>query len=488
MSKANHSSLRKRLGAASLVPVAMAQFMTSGIALTAFAPAAAYAADMVDLNKLNPNLKDDAAERKPGQAPVPTTLEGGIWAESAKAEQKAKTSGERNHDAALHDYVNSVLDKAATPFGDDLRLYVMDRPFFNASMAPNGYTEVWTGTLLRCQSEDELAFVLGHEAGHFRHSHSVKTYQAAKDGQNAALAASMLLSVVAMGASMNAGSVQAIQNINNIASGLINIVYLGAVAAYFGYSRETESQADTYGLLYIKQAGYFTGAASDVWASRLDETAASDYERVRRSPARVNIFGGHPLETERLASLEKQERLLNGGASATRTEAEARAARSAYRAKIRPYLSAWLKDDLRRQDYGQTLWLVKRLSIDGEDAGLLSFYSGEAYRLRGGRSTDGPDLEKAIDAYKAALKSADAPKETHRQLGDVYRRLGATSDAVDAFKAYLAVAPDAADAWMVQDQIDTLNMQVPPPPAAAPSATSAPAAGTGTNTSGGTAS
>ncbi len=488
MSKANHTSCRKRLGAAALLPVAVAQLMTSGVALAAFTPAAAYAADAVDLNKLNANLKEDAAERKPGQTPVPTTLEGGIWAESAKAELKAKTSGERNHDAALHDYVNSVLDKASTPFGDDLRLYVMDRPFFNASMAPNGYTEVWTGTLLRCQTEDELAFVLGHEAGHFRHSHSVKTYQSAKDGQNAALAASMLLSVVAMGASMNAGSVQAIQNINNIASGLINIVYLGTVAAYFGYSRETEGQADTYGLMYIKQAGYYTGAASDVWASRLDETAASDYEKVRRSPARVNVFGSHPLETERLSSLEKQERLLNGGASATRTEEEAKAARSAYRGKIRPYLSAWLKDDLRRQDYGQTLWLIKRLSVDGEDAGLLNFYSGEAYRLRGGRGADGPDLERAIDAYKTALKSADAPKETHRQLGDVYRRLGATADAIDAFKAYLAVAPDAADAWMVQDQIDTLNMHVPPPPAAAPPATSAPANGTSTNTSGGTAS
>jgi beta-barrel assembly-enhancing protease len=479
MSKVNHTSCRRRLGAVALLPVALAQLMTSSIALSTFAPVAANAADTVDLNKLNPDLKEDAVERKPGQVPVPTTLEGGIWAESAKAEQKAKTSGERNHDAALHDYVNGVLDKAATPFGDDLRLYVMDRPFFNASMAPNGYTEVWTGTLLRCQTEDELAFVLGHEAGHFRHSHSVKTYQAAKDGQNAALAASMLLSVVAMGASMNASSVQAIQNINNIASGLINIVYLGTVAAYFGYSRETEGQADTYGLTYIKQAGYYTGAASDVWASRLDETAASDYEKVRRSPARVNVFGGHPLETVRLSALEKQERLLNGGASATRSEDDAKAARTAYRGKIRPYLSAWLKDDLRRQDYGQTLWVVKRLSIDGEDAGLLNFYAGEAYRLRGGRGAEGPDLEKAIDAYKTALQSSDAPKETHRQLGDVYRRLGATAEAIDSFKAYLAAAPDAADAWMIQDQIDTLSMHVPPP-AAAPT--------TSTNTTGGTVS
>jgi predicted Zn-dependent protease len=465
-------TLKYRLAVTVLLPAAFVQ------ALVLTAPA--FAQDDsggVDISQTQALLARDTPERKPGQKPDPNTLEGGIWAATAKAELKAKTSGERDFNPELDAYVGGVLTKVTGPYSGDVRLYVMDRPFFNASMAPNGYTEVWSGLLLRCQTEDELAFVLGHEFGHFRHSHSIKTYQAAKDGSNAALAATVLLAVAAAGASMNAQSMQAVQNINNITSGLIDVVYLGTVAAFLSYSRETEAQADAYGLMYMRQAGYFPGAAADVWQGRLDETGASDFDKVRRSPTRINVFGDHPLETERLTALRAQDKAANKGVPSTRTPEEAKAARAAYRAHIRPYLSAWLKDDLRRQDYGQTLFVINRLNVDGLDAGVLNFYAGEAYRLRGGKGTNNSgDLDNAVAAYQKALQSPDAPKETSRQLGDVFRRLGNTKAAVEAFDAYLKVAPDASDAWMIQDQRDTLAKDLPAPvPAPAPTPPTAPA-------------
>ena len=58
------------------------------------------------------------------------------------------------------------------------------------------------------------------------------------------------------------------------------------------------------------------------------------------------------------------------------------------------------------KEIGVTLIVNNR--PDGEDAGLLNFYRGEALRLRG--HTD--DLPQALAAYKAALKSPDAPVET----------------------------------------------------------------------------
>jgi hypothetical protein len=39
---------------------------------------------------------------------------------------------------------------------------------------------------------------------------------------------------------------------------------------------------------------------------------------------------------------------------------------------------------------------------------------------------------------------------------------------VDAFKHYIALAPDAQDAWMVQDQIDTLSKDLRPAPVITP--------------------
>lgn len=435
--------------------------LLSTVALSIALPCVTHAQDATPLVV---NLGNDSPERTPGQKPDPKTLEGGVWAETAKVEHDAKTSGERNTDPALKTYVGSVVSRVAGPFSGDVRVYIMDRPFFNASMASNGYTEVWTGLLLRCETEDDLAFVVGHEAGHFRHSHVMRQYQAMKNGQNAALAATILISAVALGASLNANSYSAIRDINNVTSGLVNLTYLGTIAALMNYSRDMEAQADAYGMIYAKQAGYFIGGNGDLWQERLNETAASDYEKVRRSPSRINVFGNHPLEADRIIALNARDMTLNGGKASLRSEAEAKAARTAYRDHIRPWLAAWLKDDLRRQDYGQTLYLVDRLSIDGQDLGLLNFYKGEALRLRDKNGADGPDMENAITAYKTALQSADAPKETWRQLGDVYRHFNMNSEAVAAFKQYITLAPDAQDGWMVQDQIDTLSKDLRPAP------------------------
>lgn len=410
------------------------------------------------------SLSKDTPERTPGLKPDPKSLEGGIWGEAAKAEREAKTSGERNSDPALEAYVSGVESRLAGPFSSDIRLYVMDRPFFNATVSPNGYAEVWSGLLLRVETEDQLAFVLGHETGHFRHSHSLKRYQEMKNGQNAALAVSLVIAVAGAAASANATSYQSLNNINGITNGLINVTYLGTVAVLMSYSRETEAQADAYGLSYASQNGYFPGAGGQLWQALINETAASDSDKVRRSGSRNNIFGSHPLERDRVDALNSQDRQAHGGMVSTRTEADEKLARLAYRGHIRPFLGRWLKDDLRRKDYGQTIFVINRLAIDGEDAGVLSFYKAEAYRLRGKPD----DLNAALDCYLTALKAPDAPVETQRQLGDLYRRIGNPTAALAAFNAYLAAAPDAEDAWMVQDQIDTINKAAA---AAAPAAT-----------------
>ncbi len=459
-----------------LVALVQACLIASTIAPALSAPAKAQ-----DETPLVVDLRKDNPERIPGAKPDPKTLEGGIWADAAKAEHEAKSSGERNSNPDLDAYVAGVESKVAGPFAGDIRVYVMDRPFFNAEVGPNGYAEVWSGLLLRAQTEDQLAFVLGHETGHFRHSHSMKRAQEIKDGGHAAVAVTALIAIAVVGATANAYSAggpnayQSVSNINSFGGDLINITYLGTVAALMSYSRDTEAQADSYGMTYATSAGYFPGAAPQLWRNLLDETASSDFEKVRRSPTRNNIFGSHPLEKDRIDALSVQDRKAHGGSASARNDGDEKAARLAYRQHIRPFLGAWLKDDLRRQDFGQTLWLVNRLSVDGEDAGVLNFYAGEAYRLRGDRGTGGSDLENAIVAYKKALESPDAPKETWRQLGEVFRRLGSTKDALDAFNKYLALAPDASDAWMVQDQVDTLTKSIPSAPAA-PATSAAPAA------------
>ena len=97
--------------------------------------------------------------------------------------------------------------------------------------------------------------------------------------------------------------------------------------------------------------------------------------------------------------------------------------------------------------------MIDRLAAGGEDLGVLNYYRGEAYRLRRG---DG-DLVKARDAYLAAAAHPDAPLAVWRELGDIRRREGDVVGARTAYESYLAKAPQAEDAWMVQDSLSSLD-------------------------------
>ena len=243
--------------------------------------------------------------RRPGVRPDPSSIEAGLWDLSAKAETDAQRSAELNQDEALTAYVRSVACKVAREYCNEVRVYVMDRPFFNAQMAPNGYMEVWSGALLRVGSESELAFILGHETGHFALNHSYETHRAMKARANTALIASLAVSVAGAAAAASASSVSSAQSISSYTQGLVNVVYLGAVASLFGFSRENESDADVYGFNAAVQAGYNPAAGALIWRRLIEETSHSDFDKVRKSQTRASIFDTHPLAQDRLAVLDQ---------------------------------------------------------------------------------------------------------------------------------------------------------------------------------------
>jgi predicted Zn-dependent protease len=183
--------------------------------------------------------------RPAGLRPDSSSPEAGLWTISDKAENQARQQAELNRDQALNEYVRSVACKVAAAYCGELRVYIMDRPFFNASMAPNGYMEVWSGMLLRAGNEAELAFVLGHESGHFAHSHSWQALQDMKARANGAMVASLLISAVGVAAMANAGTAAAVDSISTATQGLVNVVYLGSMAGMFGFSRNTTNTRPT---------------------------------------------------------------------------------------------------------------------------------------------------------------------------------------------------------------------------------------------------
>jgi predicted Zn-dependent protease len=379
-----------------------------------------------------------AQARPAGQKPPLNSVEASIWDLSNKAELDAKRAGQLIQDPALNAYVNAIRCKVAPEYCGDMRLYLMTRPAFNASMAPNGYMEVWSGLLLRADNEAQVAFVIAHEAGHFQENHSIEAWRNIRSRSN-----------WAMGLSIVAGAAGAPSYVGDL-------IYIGAIASVFGFSRESEMEADSIGFKRAVDAGYDPAQGGELWRLLMAETAASEFSVVRRRDARSGVFNTHPVSVERAASLDNLARIANQTVAATAgASAPWTVGREAHRDAIRPFLGAWLRDELRRRDYGQTEELIKRLKTNGTDMGMLNFYQGELLRLR----RKPGDLDMALAAYQTATTFPDAPADTWRELADAQVRAGKIADAVTALQTYITKAPDASDRALVSARLERLRTQ-----------------------------
>lgn len=361
-------------------------------------------------------------EIAPGSTPVSGTDEAELWYAMERAELELRRSPFRIRDPALNDYVRKVACEVANAYCKDLRVYVMNVPQFNASMAPNGMMMVWTGALLRMRDEAELASVLGHEVGHFTAQHSLKQWRRMKD-MSSLLGAFQLL---AYGA------------------GVPDAAMLGALAGYaaiFKFSRDQEREADRLGFAALTGDGYDPQASVDIWARMLRE------ENTRRYGRPAPVFSSHPETEERLADVR--------AAAAAVADPPRERHRDAYRAATRPYLQGWLEAELARRAYDASILVIGELLADapGEDRGLLTFYLGEAHRRRGRDD----DRARATQLYAQSVSMPGAPADAWREHGFALRAAGNPVAAREALRRYLELAPQAEDRAFVQRELEKLG-------------------------------
>ena len=122
---------------------------------------------------------------RPNARPAPGSDEAELWYAMERVELELQHSPLVVRDPALNAYARKVLCEVTRDYCADLRLYLVDLPYFNASMAPNGVMILWTGSLLRIQNEAQLALVLGHEFGHYRERHTLQQCSVVKAGVQA---------------------------------------------------------------------------------------------------------------------------------------------------------------------------------------------------------------------------------------------------------------------------------------------------------------
>jgi predicted Zn-dependent protease len=361
-----------------------------------------------------PKLPDLA----PGEKPPLESDEAGLWMQFDRIEEQLRGSGRVVDDPALNGYVRGVVCKLAPDHCDGIRVYLVQSPQFNATMAPNGVMQVWTGLLLRAQNEAQLAYVLGHELGHYVKRHGVQRMLDAKNKAGAAMFFSLITAAAGVGF-------------------VGDLAQLAAVYSLYAFSRDQEREADQVGFELMAKAGYAPQEAARIWEGL-------EQERAREKDDKPSVFfATHPSTEERIATLKQRaaEAGTMGAAGAER-----------YAESMQDHRAGWLREDLRLRRFAASEVLLDRLAGAGPSA-ELRYFQGELYRQR----RQAGDDERAVAAYREALALGGAPAEAHRALGLALWGKQDNPGAVAAFKAYLAARPDADDRAMVEDYIARLQ-------------------------------
>ncbi|HJW47471.1 MAG TPA: M48 family metalloprotease [Lysobacter sp.] len=359
---------------------------------------------------------------QPGERPTTGSTEAELWYGMDQAEKQIRQSPYVVRDPALQAYVEGVVCKVAGPHCKDMRVYIVDIPAFNASMAPNGATMVFSGALLRMRDESELAVVLGHEFAHYKARHSLEGWNSAK--RTSAFLSTFGLVTWTIGIPI-AG----------------DLAMLGGMSSLFKQSRDNEREADRLGFEAATAQGYDPQAGVRVWERLRREEKA---DRTHRDRA---VFASHPQSEERIADIRAAAAKIPSGSAITNVDT--------YRAAMQPFQEKWLASELSRRSYDTTIQVFTELQQEAlpETKALYTFYLGEAYRRR----NKNDDRTRAATLYAEALAQPQPPAACWREQGMLLRDQGDKSGALASLRRYLEAAPDADDAALINHYVTKLE-------------------------------
>jgi Zn-dependent protease with chaperone function len=340
--------------------------------------------------------------------------EGGLWALMDREETRLRRSPFRMREEPLAGYLTALACKLGGEHCADVRVYPVRTPYFNASMAPNGMMQVWSGLLLRVENEAQLAAVVGHEIGHYLRRHTLEMLRDLKSRS-------------AFGAFLGLFGVV----------GLIG--QIASIAGLMAFSRDNEREADRISVALLKKAGYDPREAGKVWGNLLDELKATPGADLGKDSV---LFASHPPSDERRQTLES----LAAGSQGRTGEAE-------YRAVLAPLRHGLLEDEIKRGRPHESVALISRLLDREAQSAELMYFRGEAL-LR--RAQDG-DSDLAMIDFQAALATGKAPAPTHRALGHLHKARNDIAATREAWQRYLDQAPGAPDAALIRQSLEELK-------------------------------
>jgi hypothetical protein len=352
---------------------------------------------------------------KPGEQPPLESQEAGFWMQMDRVERSVRTSGRVVRDPELNAYLRGVFCNLSPDYCNDIRLYIVRSPGFNATMMANGTMQIWTGLLLRVQNEAQLSAVLGHELTHYLRRHTLQRWQDIRAKTDALVFFQLATAVVGLG--------------------IIGIVaQLGALGSIQAFTRDQERESDKLGFEMMTAAGYEPKEAPLIWDALIAEKEASS------RPEGTLFFSSHPTSEERRETLAEMAAEYETGASEL--------GRRRFVEMTAGFRGVWLRDELRQRDFGAMQVVLDRLKEAGANLGELHYFQGEFHRLRAEDEED--DAAKAVAAYESAIELGGSPPEVYRALGLVHWSAKRKTQAKAAFENYLAAVAEAPDRAMIE--------------------------------------
>ncbi|CAA7625860.1 putative Peptidase M48 Ste24p [Magnetospirillum sp. LM-5] len=348
-----------------------------------------------------------------GYRPPPDSDEAGLWLAVDKVEQTQKRSPSRIRDQAANALVQDIICRLAGDRCPELRPYLVRVPEFNATCSPNGMVSVWSGLLLRCKDESQLAGVLGHEIAHYLRRHSLQRMRDKREWDD--MMAFMQFTLQ-----------------GPLAKTMWDISSDVRMASISMFSRDHERESDEMGLVMMADAGYDPFACAETWRQLIDEDKAGDVKHD------FNFFlSTHPATKERIETLQQ----LAEQRGRPKTSPPNRLDQA-----IRHLRRGFMEDEINQGRFKRTEKLLGRLAADGNDPAGALYYRGELYRRR---NKDG-DEAVALGFYHESCEAADPPAEAFRGVGLIRWRRGETDLAREYFRRYLDRAPQAGDSDMIR--------------------------------------
>ena len=182
----------------------------------------------------------------------------------------AKTDADPDANRALQDLVDRLRERCA-PLPYAVTVHLQPAAAVNAAALPGGHIVVFSGLLAEMTTENELAFVLAHELGHYAHRDHLR-------GLGRALVL-MTAFTVLLGAD----------------NGFNDMIGRGLTLTDLSFSRQQETRADEYALETLF-CHYGHPAGATAFFSRIPKAG---------DPGRFgHYFASHPENRRRIAHLE----------------------------------------------------------------------------------------------------------------------------------------------------------------------------------------